>query len=340
MKVYPRVYGESSRGDGETGRSKGLSPRVRGIRPRLRRGRCASGSIPACTGNPRPSTARPDTSRVYPRVYGESAWRAGDERLRAGLSPRVRGIHIPGDPRDSDERSIPACTGNPCASFVPHIAVQVYPRVYGESTQVVVAYHDTSGLSPRVRGIPVAAASVDRQVGSIPACTGNPAPAAGSAARSRVYPRVYGESVSGATRLRLWEGLSPRVRGIRSPGVYRGSVRWSIPACTGNPPRQPTGPTWCGVYPRVYGESVKCSHAAPPFGGLSPRVRGIRCHRPAIAAIRGSIPACTGNPHRNRGANQVGKVYPRVYGESCLMPWPNGGGRGLSPRVRGIPLRR
>ena len=51
-----------------------------------------------------------------------------------------------------------------------------------------------------------------------------------------------------------------------------------------------------------------------PVRGLSPRVRGNRAARPALLHIRGSIPACAGEPlHQKRRLLSYG-VYPRVCG--------------------------
>ena len=75
----------------------------------------------------------------------------------------------------------------------------------------------------------------------------------GTGTLARVYPRVYGGTVSSLLEPNPNPGLSPRVRGNllhlwRPQGVER-----SIPACTGEPaPRPCTWSAW-RVYPRVYG---------------------------------------------------------------------------------------
>ena len=71
---------------------RGLSPRVRGIRARSGAPITATGSIPACTGNPFNRRATNDALTVYPRVYGESPESQRDLWNAMGLSPRVRGI--------------------------------------------------------------------------------------------------------------------------------------------------------------------------------------------------------------------------------------------------------
>ena len=156
----------------------------------------------------------------------------------------------------------------------------VYPRVYGESR-----WRTSLARTP---------------VRSIPACTGNPGVAFGSAVRQAVYPRVYGESQPCSDPYRERRGLSPRVRGIRTALTTWQRSCGSIPACTGNPwrSRRRWKATW--VYPRVYGESQQRQVHHHVRRGLSPRVRGILGQNLATLAGGGSIPACTGNPRMRR----------------------------------------
>ena len=75
----------------------------------------------------------------------------------------------------------------------------------------------TEGLSPRVRGNH-RGDRLSRWCGrSIPACAGEPSPAAVTTADSRVYPRVCGGTIGSADYKGESIGLSPRVRGNLSP---------------------------------------------------------------------------------------------------------------------------
>ena len=340
-RVYPRVYGESVRRHADEAFTRGLSPRVRGIRHGRRRGGQQIGSIPACTGNPPAGQARRRRARVYPRVYGESHRGPRNWASPGGLSPRVRGIPTAPTARRRTRWSIPACTGNPRYRPGCRPVTRVYPRVYGESAGALAIGEVIRGLSPRVRGIPDKIHS-DKQIWrSIPACTGNPTGRANRCRWSRVYPRVYGESNECAAGWAQVYGLSPRVRGILQRQAARGRHLRSIPACTGNPPCRQRTPTPPGVYPRVYGESVRIAGQRLPDVGLSPRVRGIQGGRRDHPLHAGSIPACTGNPAPCCGAPAGTGVYPRVYGESGVQVARDGVSSGLSPRVRGIlPVQR
>ena len=90
--VYPRVYGESVKAKPRPVTPVGLSPRVRGIHYHQRTEHAVHGSIPACTGNPRPWPQHQANPAVYPRVYGESGTQLAALTAWYGLSPRVRGI--------------------------------------------------------------------------------------------------------------------------------------------------------------------------------------------------------------------------------------------------------
>ena len=69
--------------------------------------------------------------------------------------------------------------------------------------------------------------------------------------------------------------------------------------------------------------------------GLSPRVRGNLTAPDGAATLRGSIPACAGEPEQYRRNDQLCRVYPRVCGGTWEMGILLSKPEGLSPRVRG-----
>ena len=94
------------------------------------------------------------------------------------------------------------------------------------------------------------------------------------------------------------------------------------------------------VYPRVCGGTFAIPGPGIRGRGLSPRVRGNRIGRMHSGIMRGSIPACAGEPGRSRrGACRPG-VYPRVCGGTVILIAPTVFCTGLSPRVRGNPGER
>ena len=92
------------------------------------------------------------------------------------------------------------------------------------------------GLSPRVRGNPVASGLAAVMVRSIPACAGEPAAFTAMMTAYPVYPRVCGGTAGGSQRA------------LRAAG--------SIPACAGEPHRRRYRAYPTPVYPRVCGGTV------------------------------------------------------------------------------------
>ena len=234
-KVYPRVCGGTVMVKAFSRQRNGLSPRVRGNHALLVARRAYRRSIPACAGEPGSGQSVGQHAKVYPRVCGGTPVLASGDFALRGLSPRVRGNPAAASPRRNDERSIPACAGEPkpqcmrsysfgvyprvCGGTQTSLRYQpdgkVYPRVCGGTTMTRMDRSPSGGLSPRVRGNPTGYASLDSRGGSIPACAGEPRRVKPASAFIRVYPRVCGGTNPPiANRLRRW-GLSPRVRGNR-----------------------------------------------------------------------------------------------------------------------------
>ena len=151
------------------------------------------------------------------------------------------------------------------------------------------------GLSPRARGNPQSSCSDNSDTGSIPACAGEP------------------------HRISAAEDCMHR----------------SIPACAGEPRGQLTHVSHVGVYPRVRGGTRFARLRSVPLRGLSPRARGNHAAVDASTNLRGSIPACAGEPPRMQKCALCGQVYPRVRGGTCPAIRPGCQMKGLSPRARG-----
>ena len=93
--------------------------------------------------------------------------------LDNGLSPRMRG-NLPITNRGIVRLgSIPAYAGEPRLSAVTQYVRRVYPRVCGGTAAVLLPSPGSGGLSPRMRGNPMAAGAGGAR-GSIPAYAGEP----------------------------------------------------------------------------------------------------------------------------------------------------------------------
>ena len=131
MRVYPRVCGGTSIRSRRAAREAGLSPRVRGNQLALLWGESASGSIPACAGEPATPRQTSHAWWVYPRVCGGTRDTSTDISCMVGLSPRVRGNRSFREFARSDQGSIPACAGEPGRPCGRLSMTWVYPRVCG-----------------------------------------------------------------------------------------------------------------------------------------------------------------------------------------------------------------
>ena len=170
-------------------------------------------SIPACAGEPDMRWRCVSTPKVYPRVCGGTGVGLTKTGPAPGLSPRVRGNHYFPFSSAFSFRSIPACAGEPPRTARPWFPGRVYPRVCGGTGVLQLTLMRVSGLSPRVRGnlVPVLVDAHD--LGSIPACAGEPRPGRPFCRRRRVYPRVCGGTAPSRSLPSRTRGLSPRVRG-------------------------------------------------------------------------------------------------------------------------------
>ena len=172
LPVYPRVCGGTP----------GVPPDICGVQR----------SIPACAGEPWTGPCRPAQLEVYPRVCGGTCWMRGRDWARGGLSPRVRGNPL-SQIRDGQRGgSIPACAGEPTGRSQTVPTTRVYPRVCGGTYGLHAVALMMPGLSPRVRGNLADLLQRCHNVGSIPACAGEPIDGKAPIFTTAVYPRVCG----------------------------------------------------------------------------------------------------------------------------------------------------
>ena len=174
VAVYPRVCGGTAPSIVFRCSCDGLSPRVRGNRCGYESEARRLRSIPACAGEPLEPKGLSNTREVYPRVCGGTAIPNLRTISPHGLSPRVRGNPFKLRLFNESDRSIPACAGEP--SSMPSWAsrMRVYPRVCGGTQRPIEDTQRRNGLSPRVRGNPIASSAAVVSPGSIPACAGEP----------------------------------------------------------------------------------------------------------------------------------------------------------------------
>ena len=93
-----------------------------------------------------------------------------------GLSPQVRGKHIPIPDFKVFAGSIPAGTGETETIRLAHRLGRVYPRRYGGNHDDAEHGNESWGLSPQVRGKLTGSSACVLLRGSIPAGTGETRP--------------------------------------------------------------------------------------------------------------------------------------------------------------------
>ena len=193
-RVYPRACGGTQLEYRVIAWCDGLSPRLRGNhRPDTAR-LPLERSIPAPAGEPDSRRPPMEHSRVYPRACGGTAFLQGANQRVIGLSPRLRGNRALGEIVPHDRRSIPAPAGEPVASEDRSSICTVYPRACGGTEYRRLAFAQTTGLSPRLRGNHPQGQRRDMDDRSIPAPAGELDYDAWR--RKWVYPRACGASNS------------------------------------------------------------------------------------------------------------------------------------------------
>ena len=135
-------------------------------------------------------------------------------------------------------------------------------------------------------------------------------------------------------------GLSPRVRGNPFEQDDNLFARGSIPAGAGEPSALHGIARMAGVYPRGCGGTSPLALVGAAPMGLSPRVRGNPRRAGRAVDGQGSIPAGAGEPPTGSCRTPDPAVYPRGCGGTFTGLSAGTTYTGLSPRVRGNPMRR
>ena len=196
VRVHPRVGGETFPDVPPPSSPSGPSPRGRGNHlgrtDTVARGR----SIPAWAGKPHTQRGCRTSSRVHPRVGGETRDSDGDTDSDTGPSPRGRGNLGMGRRGLGDSRSIPAWAGKPRYWCGAIFGRKVHPRVGGETHGSAGMLLSVSGPSPRGRGNHHRREVLIVGDRSIPAWAGKPQRRRNERGQIGVHPRVGGETPS------------------------------------------------------------------------------------------------------------------------------------------------
>ena len=273
----------------------GSSPLTRGTRESGRVCYLIARFIPAYAGNSRKSPFTVPPYPVHPRLRGE-LYRLSKKRFsRHGSSPLTRGTRCDRHQRFNVCRFIPAYAGNSKQQKSEQNATTVHPRLRGELIAVPPFKQSRIGSSPLTRGTRTPVSTGSREPGFIPAYAGN---SYANDLRSGIYsvhPRLRGELIGLARRLRRRTGSSPLTRGTPDLIQHYEDHQRFIPAYAGNSQEQRKLPLERPVHPRLRGELFSCSVIDCMSAGSSPLTRGTQQRLSMRSIFRRFIPAYAGN---------------------------------------------
>ncbi len=236
-------------------------------------------------------------------------------------------------------RPIPAHAGEPVAGWVAGWVAGAYPRACGGTVIVIDFVILLWGLSPRMRGNPTPLQEKALLLGPIPAHAGEPSIRLLLCPCFRAYPRACGGTPTYPQVARLLGGLSPRMRGNLLARKPQRNPVGPIPAHAGEPGKRIRGYGRMKAYPRACGGTVLVLARAGIIPGLSPRMRGNQISRITNAYLFGPIPAHAGEPQSELPASRGKWAYPRACGGTTVSDNVESRRVGLSPRMRGNPMR-
>ena len=195
--------------------------------------------IPAYAGSTRcrrsPSSAVSD----HPRIRGEHRLDIPWPQAMQGSSPHTRGaLRLAGERRDSG-RIIPAYAGSTSIPGMKWLSGRDHPRIRGEHYLPKEADIFEGGSSPHTRGAQGSIRPCTRSTGIIPAYAGSTSLSRNCDSPRADHPRIRGEHITCAGRLRSPRGSSPHTRGALEPVGGHVDVPRIIPAYAGSTPTAP-----------------------------------------------------------------------------------------------------
>ena len=151
------------------------------------------------------------------------------------------------------------------------------------------------------------------------------------------HPRVCGENMCETSKMLVFYGTSPRMRGKLNTAFRNASGLRNIPAYAGKT-RTTQLSSWVRTeHPRVCGENSTPAGEKPPRG-TSPRMRGKLGKNTDQEIATRNIPAYAGKTWTIDDLLFYGAEHPRVCGENYTYFFGLTPKFGTSPRMRGKPF--
>ncbi len=252
--AHPRACGEHSSPCISASSCAGSSPRMRGTLDGGASLACFPRLIPAHAGNTCSSPARWSSRPAHPRACGEHSTNQGDNPMRPGSSPRMRGTLADKLPTTRKQRLIPAHAGNTASVSGRSPCSSAHPRACGEHSSSPPAIRAPIGSSPRMRGTQQPGPREQHLHRLIPAHAGNTAAPSTPAEARWAHPRACGEHGVVVIAATAAAGSSPRMRGTPPAPARAGPPARLIPAHAGNTVSAHVRSRFPAAHPRACGE--------------------------------------------------------------------------------------
>ena len=251
---HPRIRGEHHGYFAFRVMMVGSSPHTRGALADGQARRVQAGIIPAYAGST--PTLRPRGGRRgdHPRIRGEHVDKQLARPFFDGSSPHTRGARVSGRTCTRSGRIIPAYAGSTSSNTALCHRARDHPRIRGEHRRRPVADLPRGGSSPHTRGARHPGEVRPKRPGIIPAYAGSTRWKKCDSDFGRDHPRIRGEHITRAGRLRSPRGSSPHTRGAQPPS----SIAWGL--------------LW--DHPRIRGEHRALNPGGVFSAGSSPHTRG------------------------------------------------------------------
>ena len=173
-------------------------------------------------------------------------------------------------------RFIPTHVGNTNHVQTPTHILTVHPHARGEHFTTIIAFHFSSGSSPRTWGTRFNIITHIKRMRFIPTHVGNTRLVVTITCSPAVHPHARGEH---ETQMKVTDdenGSSPRTWGTRRVACALAAHRRFIPTHVGNTGQRARIPCTCSVHPHARGEHFINTFKYPMFCGSSPRTWGTR----------------------------------------------------------------
>ncbi len=293
--VHPHACGDYFQPFPPGGEERGPSPRVWGL--------------------PLPAPSKPHGARSIPTRVGTTLVLRAQDPDGAGPSPRVWGLLEVDIGFANPARSIPTRVGTTRPVSPTPNGRPVHPHACGDYLARLSTLPMSTGPSPRVWGLPVGPFGMAAAARSIPTRVGTTGGLSPGAAGKPVHPHACGDYGMGAGLKLGSPGPSPRVWGLRGPGVPLLQPRRSIPTRVGTTRGFPR-PPWSGtVHPHACGDYGGGMAAQSRSIGPSPRVWGLRGPHPQTRLEERSIPTRVGTTLARPPLADSSPVHPHACGD-------------------------